>query len=269
MSEKDAFFNPLSTHVEQEKAINILNKSLKNANDGELFFEHRIDEGLIYDDGNLKNSSHNISEGFGLRAVNDEHVSYAHSSTISEEELEKASKIVKTFNKKNNNISNSFKFNTNNLYQKGNTINNSFFNSKIELLKEIDDYARTLDKIVKQATISLNSSVQEVGILRHDHIFMQDTRPMSRINVSLIVEHNGKRESASSGSGGRYDIIDLMDSKIWKKHVNEALRIAKLNLNAIEAPAGIMDVVLGPGWPGVLLHEAVGHGLEGDPASGR
>jgi TldD protein len=138
------------------------------------------------------------------------------------------------------------------------------FPAKIDVLREIDDFARGLDKRVVQVSAVLAASHQEVLILRPDGVLVTDTRPMSRLNVSIIVEENGQRESGTSGGGGRAGLIGLISRDNWEPAVREALRIALVNLDAEPAPAGVMDVVLGPGWPGILLHEAIGHGLEGD-----
>jgi len=138
------------------------------------------------------------------------------------------------------------------------------FSVKIETLKEIDDYARSLDKRVIQVSASLTASLQEVEILRPEGTRVRDSRPLTRLNVSIIVEHNGRRETGSAGGGGRYGLSGLMQADNWKSTAQEALRVALVNLDAEPAPAGMFDVALGSGWPGILLHEAVGHGLEGD-----
>jgi TldD protein len=135
---------------------------------------------------------------------------------------------------------------------------------KIETLREIDAYARALDPRVVQVSASLGASVQEVFILRPEGTLLADTRPMTRLNISVIVEHNGRRESGGAGFGGRGHLSGLIKASNWRETAAEALRIALVNLEAVPAPAGVMDVVLGPGWPGILLHEAIGHGLEGD-----
>jgi len=138
------------------------------------------------------------------------------------------------------------------------------FPAKIDLLKEIDAFTRELDKRVVQVSASVAASHQEVLIMRPEGTLVTDTRPMSRINISVIVEQNGRRESGSMGGGGRAGLIGLIARDHWEGVAREALRIAIVNLDAEPAPAGVMDVVLGPGWPGILLHEAIGHGLEGD-----
>ena len=150
------------------------------------------------------------------------------------------------------------------LYLADNPINEFSVSKKVQLLQEIDSFAHELDHRVVQASINLSSSIQEISILRPEGSKFTDSRPMVRLNISVIVEQNGRREIGTSGLGGRHKLEILMCSKSWKPLVEEALRIALVNLKAVEAPAGIMDVVLGPGWPGILLHEAIGHGLESD-----
>jgi len=138
------------------------------------------------------------------------------------------------------------------------------FSVKIDTLKEIDDFARSLDKRVIQVSASLTASLQEIEILRPEGTRVRDSRPLTRLNISIIVEQNGRRETGSSGGGGRYGLSGLLKADSWKATVQEALRIALVNLDAVPAPAGSFDVALGSGWPGILLHEAIGHGLEGD-----
>ena len=143
-------------------------------------------------------------------------------------------------------------------------ISDAEFSIKLDTLKEIDAYARELDKRVVQVSASLAASLQEVEILRPEGTLVRDVRPMARLNVSITVEKDGRRESGSAGGGGRHGLLQLTSEKNWKPKVIEALRVALVNLDAQPAPAGQFDVVLGPGWPGILLHEAIGHGLEGD-----
>ena len=132
------------------------------------------------------------------------------------------------------------------------------------MLREIDGYLRGLDPRVVQVSASLGASMQEVEILRPEGTRLAEARPMVRLNISVIVEENGRREFGSAGGGGRHGLSPLMGTDHWRKVAREALRIATVNLRSEPAPAGVMDVVLGPGWPGILLHEAIGHGLEGD-----
>ncbi len=150
------------------------------------------------------------------------------------------------------------------LYRPDDPMADAAFPVKIELLREIDAYARDLDPRVVQVSAALSASLQEVEILRPDGLRLTDIRPMARLNVSVMLEENGRREQGGMGKGGRHGLADLMKPDTWKPMIAEALRIARVNLSAVDAPAGGMDVVLGPGWPGILLHEAIGHGLEGD-----
>jgi TldD protein len=264
MSEIVAAFNPFNDYLDYEKTLKDVRSSLNSADDGELFIESTKGEGFTYDDGKLRNASYNSSEGFGLRAVSGEITGYAHSSTINEKALQTAGKTVKlALNGKKTQVE-APKRTDKKLYSSDDPMISVPFNNKVETLKEIDDFARSLDKRVVQVSASFGASLQQISILRVEGVIITDVRPMARISISIIVEQNGRRESGSSGAGGRFDLGSIITKSSWKKHVEEALRVAVLNLKSIPAPAGVMDVVLGPGWPGVLLHEAIGHGLEGD-----
>ena len=133
------------------------------------------------------------------------------------------------------------------------------FPVKIDTLREIDAFARDLDPRVVQVSATLAATLQEVEILRPDGLQVRDVRPMTRVNVSVIVEQNGRRETGSAGGGGRVGLEGLIDPVDWQAKAREALRVALVNLDAVPAPAGVMDVVLGTGWPGILLHVAIGH----------
>lgn len=150
------------------------------------------------------------------------------------------------------------------LYSDADPLDDAVFAVKIEVLREIDAYVRGLDPRVVQVSATIAASHQEVTILRPEGHSVTDIRPMARISISCIVEQNGRREAGGMGGGGRFGLAGLMARDHWQAVAREALRIAVLNLDAVDAPAGVMDVVLGPGWPGILLHEAIGHGLEGD-----
>jgi TldD protein len=150
------------------------------------------------------------------------------------------------------------------LYGDDDPMADAAFSVKLDILREIDAYARALDPRVVQVSASMGASLQEIEILRPEGIRVSDVRPMVRLNVSVIVEENGRRESGGAGGGGRIGLTGLLLQDDWQAKAREALRIAVVNLSAEPAPAGMMDVVLGPGWPGILLHEAIGHGLEGD-----
>jgi TldD protein len=264
MSEIVATFNPFQDHLDYDGTLKDLRGALADADDGELFLESTRSEALSYDDGKLRNASYNSSEGFGLRAVSGEVTGYAHSSTIDEKALRAAGKTVAlAVSGIKTPVNPPIKTNKK-LYSSDDPMISVPFNSKVEILKEIDEFARSMDRRVIQVSASFGASIQQISILRAEGTLLSDVRPMARISISIIVEENGRRESGSSGSGGRLDLASVITRSCWTHHVKEALRIAVVNLKAIPAPAGVMDVVLGSGWPGVLLHEAIGHGLEGD-----
>ena len=258
-------FNPFEASLDRDTALKILRGAVSGADDGELFFERRRSEGLVFDDGRLKTASYDASQGFGLRAVRGEVAGYAHSSEITEAALRRASETARLAVGDGGGAWADAPAATNQrLYTDEDPIAGAAFPVKIETLREIDAFARSLDPRVVQVSASISASIQEIEILRPEGISVKDIRPMTRVNVSVIVEQNGRRESGSAGGGGRVGLNGLMESADWQAKTREALRIACVNLEAVPAPAGVMDVVLGPGWPGILLHEAIGHGLEGD-----
>jgi len=258
-------FAPFETDLDRDTALSILRDAVAGADDGELFFERRRSESLMFDDGRLKTASYDASEGFGLRAVRGEVAGYAHSTTLDEAAVRRAAQTARLAvgdgggtwadppdgtNKK--------------LYTDADPIEGATFPVKLETLREIDDFVRSQDPRVVQVTATIAASLQEVEILRPEGSSMRDVRPMTRVNVSVILEQDGRRETGTAGGGGRTTLDGLLDPADWKSKAVEAIRIAGVNLEAVPAPAGVMDVVLGPGWPGILLHEAIGHGLEGD-----
>ena len=267
MSELDATFKPFEKNLDLKKTLNFLKTAAHKVDDGELFLEKSQNESFLFDDRKLKQSSFSSREGFGIRAVKGERIAYSHSSEINNNKIKNAAESISLTNKESDLINTNYtKLNNNvkKVYSNENPFHNIDLSNKLELLKKIDEYARQTEKNIQQVSVSLNASLQEVFILRAEEEHLNDIRPMVRIYVSVIIEENGRRESGSSGGGGRFNLSKIMDEKIWKNHVDEALRIAKVNLRAKPAPAGVMDIVLGSGWPGVMLHEAVGHGLEGD-----
>jgi len=262
---KNEKFLPFEQYLDQDKTKEFLAEVLKPADDGELFLEEKRSESLVFDDQRLKSANLDASKGFGLRAVKGESTAYAHSTEISEKALNRASDTIKLLNSDGGQqISLPPSNITSKLYNDIDPIIELPFSSKVDLLREIDDYARNLDKRVVQVSASVSASVQNISIMRPECNLKLDTRPLTRLNISISVEEMGRRETGSAGGGGRYALSLVTDPDVWRGFVKEALRIAVLNLKAEPAPAGVMDVVLGPGWPGILLHEAVGHGLEGD-----
>ena len=258
-------FRPFETLLNEARALAMLRKAVAGADDGELFLERRRSEMLSFDDGRLKNASYDAGQGFGLRAVKGETAGYAHSTEITEHALKRAVDTARlAVGDGGGTLAEAPHATNQKLYGDTDPMADAEFPVKIETLCEIDAYARALDKRVIQVSAALAASIQEVVILRPEGHSVTDTRPMTRLNVSIIVEENGRRESGNSGGGGRYALTGLIDPDHWKSTAREALRIALVNLEAVPAPAGVMDVALGPGWPGILLHEAIGHGLEGD-----
>jgi TldD protein len=258
-------FRPFETLLDEGRALAILREATAGAQDGEVFLERVRSEALVFDDGRLKTASYDASEGFGLRAVNGETAGYAHATEISERALRRAAETARlAVGAGGGRMAPPPPATNRRLYGDDDPIAGADFAVKIETLREIDAFARALDPRVVQVSATLAASLQEVEILRPEGLRVADVRPMARLNVSVIVEENGRREQGGTGGGGRHGIAPLLAPAHWQASVREALRIALVNLGAEPAPAGVMDVVLGPGWPGILLHEAVGHGLEGD-----
>ncbi|MDR7126922.1 metalloprotease TldD [Pseudotabrizicola sp. 4114] len=261
----DQPFRPFDTHLDEAAALAILRAATQGAEDGELFLERRRSEAIVLDDGRIKTASYDASEGFGLRAVKGEVAGYAHATEISESALMRASETARLAVGDGGGIMAAPPQGTNvKLYGDADPMADATFAVKIDLLREIDAFARALDPRIIQVSATIAASYQEVEILRPEGLRVRDIRPMARLNISVIVEQNGRREQGGMGGGGRFGLKSLMQTVHWQPVVREALRIALVNLEAVPAPAGVMDVVLGPGWPGILLHEAIGHGLEGD-----
>ena len=258
-------FEPFKEYLDQDKALQILNGLTTGADDGEIYFERNITEALIFDNNNLKTASFNAAEGFGIRTVLGESTGYAHSTEISERALLRAANSAKIVSDIGGGKLAIAPRKTNlNQYEQIDPVSEATFGSKVNILKEINEYARSLDSRVFQVSISIAASHQEIEILRPEGFSVKDVRPMTRLNISIIVEKDGRRETGTAGGGGRSSVKPLLERSHWEKVAKEALRVALVNLDAVPAPAGIMDIVLGPGWPGILLHEAIGHGLEGD-----
>jgi TldD protein len=258
-------FDPFETLLDQASALSILQNATAGADDGEIFFERRTSEGIVLDDGRIRNATYDASEGFGLRAVRGETAGYAHSTEISESSLRRAAETARlAVGAGGGTLADGPRATNVKLYTDENPMDGAAFDVKIETLKEIDDFLRSLDPRVVQVSASIAASYQEVFILRPEGTLVSDQRPMARLNISVIVDKDGRRESGSAGGGGRTGLLGMLAPAHWKSVAHEALRVACVNLDAVPAPAGVMDVVLGHGWPGILLHEAIGHGLEGD-----
>ena len=258
-------FRPFDSILDPDEALALLRATTEGADDGEIFLERRASESLLLDDGRVKSASFNAAEGFGLRAVRGEVTGYAHSTHLTMEALRRAAQTARLAVGDGGGVMADGPQATNQrLYTDADPIAGVSFALKLDLLREVDDYLRAQDKRVVQVSVALAASHQQIEILRPDGARLRDVRPMARLNISVIVEQDGRRESGSAGGGGRTGLDGLMDPATWQPMAREALRVALVNLRAEAAPAGTFDVVLGPGWPGILLHEAIGHGLEGD-----
>ena len=243
----------------------LLERGLEGADDGELFLEYRQSEVLVFDNGRLKQATYDTNQGFGLRAVKDEAVGYAHASEMSEQAIARAADAVRAVKGGHTGSYAEAPPRTNvKLYGDENPLATPAFDTKIKLLESIDAYARGKDERVRQVTASVAATWQVVEIVRPDGQTYRDIRPLVRLNVSVVAGAGDRQEVGSFGYGGREGYQRFIDGNMWHNAVDQAVRQALVNLESVPAPAGEMDVVLGPGWPGVMLHEAVGHGLEGD-----
>ena len=259
------FFERAGAQLDRTAAERLLAGVLEGTDDGELFLEYRESEMISLDDGVIRSASFDTSTGFGLRAVLGDEAAYAHSDEISESALRRAAATVGMVRAGRSGVASDRPRATNTrLYTDANPLQEAEFAARAAILSEIDLYARAKDPRVVQVSASLAAEWQAVQILRADGHRVADLRPLVRLNVSVVVEAHGKRESGSYGTGGRFAYSRVLNETSWKHAVDEAFRQALVNVESRPAPAGEMEVVLGNGWPGILLHEAVGHGLEGD-----
>ncbi|MDR3498361.1 MAG: metalloprotease TldD [Parvibaculum sp.] len=259
----DLFFSQAG--LDRSRVEQIVGDALHGAEDGELFLEYRQSEALAFDDGRLKTASFDTTQGFGLRCVAGEATGYAHASELSESAIKRAGEAVQAVKQGKSGMLAAGPKRTNiHLYTDENPLGQQSFEEKVKLLADIDAYARARDSRVRQVSASLVGEWQAVEIIRPDGHVVRDVRPLVRVNVSIVAGEGDRQETGSYGVGGRNGYDVYIDPAKWQGQVDEALRQALVNLESVPAPAGEMDVVLGPGWPGILLHEAIGHGLEGD-----
>jgi TldD protein len=254
-----------ATEMDWDAARRLLADAAVGADDAELFVEDSKSESFAWDDGRLKAASYDAAQGFGLRVVSGETAGYGHATGFEIPAVARAAEAAAMAKQGRSATLDAAPARTNRkLYSDIDPLAAPAFTTKTDLLAEIDAYVRAKDPRVVQVSASLAASHKNVSILRPDGERVSDVRPLVRVNVSVTVEKDGRRENGSAGAGGRDAYEQWIEPGRWKELADEALRVALVNLEAIPAPAGEMDVVLGPGWPGVLLHEAVGHGLEGD-----
>jgi TldD protein len=243
----------------------LVQEALTGLDDGELFLQYTLSESFAFDDGRLKAATFDTSQGFGLRGVMGETTAFAHSNELSEAAIKRAGLTMSAVRAGFDGTWSDAPRRTNQvLYRPDSPFDGFDFAAKVKLIQDVDAFARASDPRVVQASVSLLGSWSVVEILRPDGYRARDVRPLVRLNVQLVLADGDRRETGYHGFGGRTDYARMFDPTHWQAAADEALRQAQVNLRSEPAPAGEMTVVLGPGWPGVLLHEAVGHGLEGD-----
>ena len=259
------FFDRPGAELDRDGAARIVQQALEGTDDGELFLEYRESESLSLEEGRIRSAGFDTSMGFGLRAVLGEEAGYAHAGDVSAAALTRAASTVSAVRAGRSGTAAAPPRTTNSrLYSDANPLTGTEFADRTAALARIDTYARGRDPRVKQVMASLAGEWQAIQVMRADGTRVADLRPLVRLSVSVVVEQNGRRESGSYGGGGRFGYDRMLDDAYLMAAVDEALRQALLNLDSRPAPAGEVPVVLGSGWPGILLHEAIGHGLEGD-----
>ena len=250
--------------LDPDGARRLTAQALSACDDGELYLQYRASESFGFDDGRLKTADYSTDAGFGLRGVSGEMTGFAHANDISEAAIAKAAQTLSLLDPAKGQAAPPPQHTNRHLYTDVNPLEIVPFAEKVALCATIDAAARARDPRVAQVSVSLAGSWSVVEIVRPDGFTATDIRPLVRLNVSVILEENGRRETGVFGIGGRYLYDQVMDQAIWNRAIDEALVQAQVNLRSVAAPAGEMTVLLGPGWPGVLVHEAIGHGLEGD-----
>ena len=233
---------------------------------GELYFQRRVREGWVLEDGSVKNGSWDVDQGVGVRAVAGTGTGFAYADSLALPALIDAADSARAISRKAGDgrvISlrvqdGPARYGLTDPTAEGDSA------GRVELLRTIDAFVRSLDTRVSQVTVSLSASQDQIVVAATDGTLAGDQRPLVRLDIRVLLEEDDRREQGSSGVGGRYGLGELGATEVWQHHAREAVRQAAVNLGAESAPAGHMTVVLGAGWPGVLLHEAVGHGLEGD-----
>jgi TldD protein len=250
--------------LDRDDALRLAGKHLQFCDDGELFLEYRASEAFGFDDGRLKTADYSTGSGFGLRGVTGETTAFAHASEITADAIDRAAATLKLLDPATGAPAPPPQRTNQSMYGPENPLIQVPFADKVALCEQIDAAARARDPRVAQVSVSLSASWRAIEILRGDGFTAADVRPLVRLGVQIVAAENGRRETGHFGLGGRYLYERLFDPTVWNRAIDEALAQALTNLRSVAAPVGEMPVVLGPGWCGVLLHEAVGHGLEGD-----
>ncbi len=252
------------TDLTPETASKLTETALSRCDDGELYLQYRATESFGFDDGRLKTADYGTDRGFGLRGVSGETTGFAHSQDLSRGGIVRASETLRLLDPARPERDAAPKRTNRHLYTDANPLTLVPFAQKVALLEAIDARARARDPRIVQVSASLAASWSVIDIVRADGFTATDIRPLVRMGINIVVESNGRRESGTFGMGGRYLYDRIMSDAVWDRAIDVALAQALVNLEAVPAPAGETMVLLGPGWPGIILHEAVGHGLEGD-----
>lgn len=250
--------------LDPDTARRLTADALARCDDGELYLQYQASESFGFDDGRLKTADYNTNAGFGLRGVSGEMTGFAHANELSAAAIRRAADTLALLDPATGTPAGPPARSNRHLYTADDPLTGIPFAEKVRLCAEIDAAARARDPRVAQVSVGLSGSWNVIEIVRADGFVAQDIRPLVRLNIAIVVEANGRRETGSFGMGGRYLYGKLFEPASWQRGIDEALAQALVNLESVAAPAGEMTVVLGPGWPGVLLHEAIGHGLEGD-----
>lgn len=250
--------------LDPDAAARLTAEALARCDDGELYLQYSASEAFGFDDGRLKTADYSVGSGFGLRGVSGETTGFAHANEISEAAIRRAADTLSLLDPATQAPSPAPKRTNVHMYTGDSPLDAVPFADKVALCQRIDAAARARDPRVVQVSVSLAGSWDVVEIVRADGFRATDIRPLVRLGVSLVVEQNGRRETGFHGLGGRTLYDELFQPATWNRSIDVALAQAVVNLGSVAAPAGEQTVLVGPGWPGVLLHEAVGHGLEGD-----
>jgi len=254
----------LYRNLDPEGAKRLAATHLSAHDDGELYLQYIASEAFGFDDGRLKTADYHTSSGFGLRGVSGETTAFAHANDISEAAIERAAATLKLLDPRKGEAALAPARTNQAMYGADDPLSLVPFADKVALCQRIDAAARARDSRVAQVSVTVAANWSVIDIVRADGFVASDVRPLVRLGVQIVAEQNGRRETGFHGLGGRYLYDNLFDEAQWGRAIDIALAQALTNLESVAAPAGEMQVVLGPGWPGVLLHEAVGHGLEGD-----
>lgn len=252
--------------IEINDLNNILNGMMSyGVNYADLYFQYSKNEYWGLEEGQVKSGNFSIDQGVGIRAVNEDKSAFAYSDDISIEALFSSSKVAKAISSNHANQHHKLVHTkvSSNLYSAKDPLSIISSETKIKILERLESYAKEMDERITKVTASIAGEYEVIFIINNEQKIAADIRPLVRLSINVIAESNGKREQGSSGGGGRFG-FEYFTDEILKQYAHEAVHQATTNLNAKPAPAGSMTVVLGPGWPGILLHEAIGHGLEGD-----